>query len=129
MKICLYLCLHLKIICSRIHIKTPFNFWDMRTWLDLFELWRYSNYRKFKLERGNCNFFRIKFYKKVYFQRKFITRLCCFFFLLSYMFPWMSKFVFTGSNFLPRLIHRKLKVLYVAYSLTDITSSYQKNKP
>ena len=24
--------LHMKIICWRFHIKTPFTFWDMRTW-------------------------------------------------------------------------------------------------
>ena len=32
MKICQYLLLHLKIICWRFHIKTPFTFWDMHTW-------------------------------------------------------------------------------------------------
>ena len=32
MKICQYLCLHMKIICWRFHIKTCFSFWDMRPW-------------------------------------------------------------------------------------------------
>ena len=31
LKICQYLHLHVKIICWRFHIKTPFSFWDMRT--------------------------------------------------------------------------------------------------
>ena len=32
LKICEYLCLHLKIMYWRFHIKIPFTFWDMRTW-------------------------------------------------------------------------------------------------
>ena len=32
MKICQYICLQMKIKCRRFHIKTPFTFWDMRTW-------------------------------------------------------------------------------------------------
>ena len=32
LSICQYLCLHMKIICWRFHIKTLFTFWDMRTW-------------------------------------------------------------------------------------------------
>ena len=31
LKICQYLCLHMKILCWRFHIKTPFAFWIMRT--------------------------------------------------------------------------------------------------
>ena len=31
-KICLYLPLHLNVICQRFHIITPFTFWDMRMW-------------------------------------------------------------------------------------------------
>ena len=31
-KICLYLCLHINMICRRFHIITHFNFWDMHTW-------------------------------------------------------------------------------------------------
>ena len=27
-----YLCLHIKIICWKLHFKTHFTFWDMRTW-------------------------------------------------------------------------------------------------
>ena len=30
--ICQYLRLHMKIICRRFHIKTPFTSWDMHTW-------------------------------------------------------------------------------------------------
>ena len=30
--------LHMKIICRRFHIKTPFTFWDMRTW----NMWKVS---------------------------------------------------------------------------------------
>ena len=29
LKICQYLCLHMKAICWRFHIKIPFTFWDM----------------------------------------------------------------------------------------------------
>ena len=36
LSICQYLCLHMKIICWRFHIKTPFTFWDMRTW----DMWK-----------------------------------------------------------------------------------------
>ena len=36
MKICQYLCLHMKIICWRYHIKTP-SFWDTPTW-DMFKV-------------------------------------------------------------------------------------------
>ena len=36
LKICLYLRLHMKIICWRFHSKTPFIFWDMRTW----DMWK-----------------------------------------------------------------------------------------
>ena len=32
LKIRQYLCLPMKIICLRCHIKTPFTFWDMCTW-------------------------------------------------------------------------------------------------
>ena len=32
LKICQYLCLHMKIMCWRFNIKAPFIFWDMRTW-------------------------------------------------------------------------------------------------
>ena len=32
LKICLYLCFHMNIICRRFHIITPFIFWDIRTW-------------------------------------------------------------------------------------------------
>ena len=33
LKICQYIRLHMKIIvCRRFHIKTPFTFWEMRTW-------------------------------------------------------------------------------------------------
>ena len=32
MKICQYLRLHMKMICWRFYIKTPFTFWDMCTW-------------------------------------------------------------------------------------------------
>ena len=32
LKICQYFCHHMKIICWRFHIKTPFIIWDMRTW-------------------------------------------------------------------------------------------------
>ena len=32
LKICQYIRLHMKIICRRFHIKTPFTFWDMHTW-------------------------------------------------------------------------------------------------
>ena len=32
LNICQYICLHLKITCWKFHIKTPFTFWDMRTW-------------------------------------------------------------------------------------------------
>ena len=32
LKICQYICLDMKIICWRFHIKTPFTCWDMRTW-------------------------------------------------------------------------------------------------
>ena len=36
LKICQYLRLHMKLICWRFHIKTPFTFWDMRTW----DMWK-----------------------------------------------------------------------------------------
>ena len=36
LSICQYLCLHMKIICWRFHIKTPLSFWDMRTW----DMWK-----------------------------------------------------------------------------------------
>ena len=36
MKICQYLCLQMKIICWRFHMKTSFSFWDMRTW----DMWK-----------------------------------------------------------------------------------------
>ena len=36
MKIWQYLRLHMKIIRWRFHIKTPFTFWDMRTW----DMWK-----------------------------------------------------------------------------------------
>ena len=32
MKICQYLCLHMKIICWRFHVKIPFTFWVTRMW-------------------------------------------------------------------------------------------------
>ena len=32
MNICQYLRLHMKIICWRFHIRTPFTFWDLCTW-------------------------------------------------------------------------------------------------
>ena len=35
-KYCQYLFLHIKIICWRFHIKTPFTFWDMCTW----DMWK-----------------------------------------------------------------------------------------
>ena len=31
LKICLFLCFLIKLICRRFHITTPFTFWDMRT--------------------------------------------------------------------------------------------------
>ena len=33
LKICQYFCLHIKIVCRRFHIKTPFTFWDTLTWV------------------------------------------------------------------------------------------------
>ena len=36
LEICQYLHLHMKIICWRFHIKTPFTFWDMCTW----DMWK-----------------------------------------------------------------------------------------
>ena len=36
MQICQYLCPYMKKICWRFHIKTPFTFWDMRTW----DMWK-----------------------------------------------------------------------------------------
>ena len=33
LKICQYLCLHVKIIYWRFHIKVPLTFWDMRKWV------------------------------------------------------------------------------------------------
>ena len=38
LKICQYLRLHMKVICWKFHIKTPFTFWDMRTW----DMWKVS---------------------------------------------------------------------------------------
>ena len=32
LKICQYLLLHMKMIYWKIHIETPFTFWDMRPW-------------------------------------------------------------------------------------------------
>ena len=52
-------------------------------------------------------FFPIKFYKKIYFHGNFITTFFLFSFLLSHMFPWMNKFLFTENNFLPRLINQE----------------------
>ena len=37
LKISLYVCLHMKIICSRFHIETPFAFWVIRTW----DMWNF----------------------------------------------------------------------------------------
>ena len=47
LKIWHYLLLHIKIICGRFHIKTPFTLWDIRSWV----MWEvcletYSNNRK-----------------------------------------------------------------------------------
>ena len=36
LKICQYLRLHLKIICGKFYIRTPFTFWDMCTW----DMWK-----------------------------------------------------------------------------------------
>ena len=41
-KICQYLRLHMKIICQRFRIKTPFTFWDRRTW----DTWRVAKKKK-----------------------------------------------------------------------------------
>ena len=51
-------------------------------------------------------FFPIKFYKKIYFHGNFITKFH-FFFLLSYIFPWINKFLLTESYCLPRLIKQE----------------------
>ena len=36
LKNCQYLCLDMKIMCWRFHIKTPFTFWDIRKW----DMWK-----------------------------------------------------------------------------------------
>ena len=36
LKICQYLCLHMKMICRRFRNKTSFIFWDIRTW----DMWK-----------------------------------------------------------------------------------------
>ena len=36
LKICQYLCFHMKIICWRFHIKIPFTSWDMHAW----DMWK-----------------------------------------------------------------------------------------
>ena len=50
LKICQYLSLHMKIICRRFHIKTPFTFWDMRTW----DMWKVC-LQTFKTDRIRWN--------------------------------------------------------------------------
>ena len=51
-KICPYLRLHLKIICRRFHMKTPFKVWDMRTW----DMWKVC----LQTFRNNSRILRIK---------------------------------------------------------------------
>ena len=37
LKICQYLCFHMKTVCWRFHIKMPFTLWDIRTW----DMWKF----------------------------------------------------------------------------------------
>ena len=64
---------------------------------------------------AKVTFFPIKFYKKIYFHGKFITEFCLFF-LLSHMFPWMTKLLFKENNSLPCLMNRKVKDLCIVSS-------------
>ena len=50
-------------------------------------------------------FFPMKLYKKIYLCGKFIIEFIIeILFLISYMFPWMNKFLITENMLLPRLV-------------------------
>ena len=44
----------------------------------------------------------IKFYKKIYFQGKFVTEFCCSFFYSHVQLPQMNKFLFIEKQFSPQ---------------------------
>ena len=53
----------------------------------------------------NMRFVKIIFFPVIYLHGKFITEF--YFFLFSYMFSWMNKFLFTENMFLPRIIKQE----------------------
>ena len=72
-----------------------------------------SLYQSFSFENmrvvAEVIFFPIRFYRKIYFIENLLQNFVfSFFILLSRMFPWMNKFLFTGNSFLPRLIKKEV---------------------
>ena len=79
---------------------------------------------------ADVTFFPIKLYKKNYFHGKFITE--SFLFLLPHMLSWMTKFLFTENNLLPRLIKQESYsslhcIFQSAYALTRSTKILRRN--